>query len=78
MTVVESRVIGDPRVTGRVNMLAVETIGGQRVYAATANGGVWYSRDGGANWTSVGGFAPTPSDNIARPAQRHTCGAIAV
>src|SRR5262245_4090744 len=78
IAVLRGQAIGEPRVTGRVNMLAVETIGGQRVYAATANGGVWYSRDGGVSWTSLGGFAPTPADNIARPAQRHSCGAIAV
>ena len=34
------------RVSGRVRALAVSD-DGQRVFAGSANGGVWYSRDGG-------------------------------
>ena len=45
---------GEPRVSGRVNALAVHP-DGQRVYAASANGGVWYSRRRRRNWISVGG-----------------------
>ena len=77
LTVVHGQAIGDPRIAGRVNMLAVHS-GGQRVYAASANGGVWYTNNGGTSWTSLGGFAVTSSGEITRPAQRHTCGSIAV
>ena len=39
---------GRPRASaGRINVLAVHP-DGERVYAASANGGVWYSGDGGA------------------------------
>jgi hypothetical protein len=51
---------------------------GERVYAASANGGVWYTSDGGTSWRSLGGFAVTAAGEITRPAQRHTCGSIAV
>ena len=46
----------NPRVTGRVNDVAVEPTAGQRAYAATANGGVWYTDDGGATWKALGGW----------------------
>jgi hypothetical protein len=68
---------GNPRVSGRVNAICAHD-GGQRVYAASANGGVWYSRDGGANWVSVAGFASTATAGILRPAQRNACGALHV
>jgi hypothetical protein len=45
-----------PRVSGRVRALAVAP-DGQRAYAGTANGGVWYSDDAGASWLPVGLFA---------------------
>jgi hypothetical protein len=58
-------------------MLAVHK-DGLRVYAASANGGVWYSRNGGGLWQSLGGFAVTAAGEIVRPVQRHSCGSIAV
>jgi len=45
-----------PRVAGRVRDLAVDPTG-TRAYAATAQGGVWYSGDGGSTWTPVGGWS---------------------
>ncbi|GAA2760088.1 hypothetical protein [Actinopolymorpha rutila] len=45
-----------PRATGRVRDLAVSA-DGRRAYAATAKGGVWYTDDGGATWSPVGGWA---------------------
>ena len=68
---------GNPRVSGRVNAICVHDAG-QRMYAASANGGVWYSKDGGANWVSVAGLASTNTAGILRPAQRNACGAIHV
>jgi len=77
-TVIDGQAIGRTRVTGRVNMLAVHPAG-ERVYAASGNGGVWHSGDGGRRWKSLGGFAATPAPGtINRPAQRNACGAIAV
>lgn len=76
-TVVEGQANGDPRVAGRVRSLYVHP-DGDRLYAATANGGVWYSSDGGESWRSLGGFAATDSPDIVRPAHRHACGAILV
>lgn len=77
-TVIDGQVIGSSRVAGRVNMLAVHPEG-QRLYAASANGGVWHSADGGLHWRSLGGLAATPSPGaINRPAQRNACGSIAV
>ncbi len=68
---------GKPRVSGRVNAICVHDAG-LRMYAASANGGVWYSKDGGANWISVAGLASTNTAGILRPAQRNACGAIHV
>jgi hypothetical protein len=76
-TVLGGQAEGQPRVCGRVNAIAVHS-GGERVYVASANGGVWYSKDGGANWVSVAGLASTNTAGITRPAQRNACGAIHV
>jgi hypothetical protein len=77
VTVVRGQAEGHPRITGRIAALAVHPLG-ERVYAASANGGVWYSRDGGAHWESLGGFAPTDVAGIDRPQHRNACGAIEV
>ncbi len=65
-----------PRVTGRVVDLAVADAG-DRAYAATAKGGVWYTGDGGSTWGPVGGWA-----EVARSAggtnNAQTCGALLV
>jgi len=77
-TVIDGQVIGSTRITGRVSMLAVHP-DGERVYAASANGGVWHSSDGGRHWKSLGGFAATPAPTtVNRPAQRNACGSIVV
>jgi hypothetical protein len=78
MTVIDGQAIGNSRIAGRINMLAVHP-GGERIYAASANGGVWYSKDAGLSWKSLGGLAATPGvADINRPAQRNACGSIAV
>jgi hypothetical protein len=41
-----------PSTSGRVNGIAVAS-GGNRVYVAAANGGVWRSDDAGASWRSL-------------------------
>lgn len=68
---------GTPWVTGRVNALAVSD-DGLRVYVASANGGVWYSDNGGDRWHSLGGLASTQFAGIKRPAHRNACGAVCV
>ncbi len=68
---------GSPRISGRINALAVHPQG-ERLYAASANGGVWYSGDGGAHWRSLAGLAATATAGIVRPSHRNSCHAIAV
>ncbi len=75
--VVVSADTGSPRITGRINALAVHPQG-ERLYAASANGGVWYSGDGGASWRSLAGLAETDTAGIVRPSHRNSCHAIAV
>ncbi|MGA0611698.1 hypothetical protein [Caldimonas sp. KR1-144] len=68
---------GAPRVSGRINALAVHP-DGQRAYAASGNGGIWATVDGGATWQSVGGLAATDTAGITRPAHRNTSAALHV
>lgn len=76
-TLLHGEVSGESRITGAVNALAVHD-DGERLYAASANGGVWYSGDGAAHWRSLDRFEPTPSpQSIDRAANRFACGAIA-
>jgi hypothetical protein len=77
VTMLGGQAEGTPRVSGRINALCVHS-GGQRIYAASANGGVWYSSDGGANWASIAGLASTNTAGILRPAQRNACGSLHV
>jgi hypothetical protein len=76
-TVLSGQASGRPRVMGRIRAIAVHPLG-ERVYAAAADGGVWYSGDGGASWLGIGGFAPTPGLLVPRVAHRHSCGAVVV
>jgi hypothetical protein len=67
-----------PRVSGRVRALTVHP-DGQRAYAGTANGGLWYSDDAGASWLPVGVFATERGGATgAAGAQGLTVGALAV
>jgi len=64
-----------PATSGRVRAIAVAP-GGQRIYIAAANGGVWRSEDGGRSWLSLmDAFDLNPShyraDSLA-------CGAMAL
>ena len=78
MVVLEGQAGGRPRVAGRVTDVQVSP-DGLRAYAATANGGVWYSDDAGESWRPLGGWtttgAPPPID---RPAGVLTCGCLLV
>lgn len=71
----QGQAAGRPAVSGRVAGIAVAP-GGQRVYVAAANGGVWRSDDAGRTWQSTMedfDLQPTTaaSDSLA-------CGAIAL
>jgi hypothetical protein len=67
-----------PRITGRVRDLAVSP-DGQRVYAATANGGVWYTNDAGTSWFPLGNWLPTPgAGDSGAAATPLTCGCLLV
>jgi hypothetical protein len=48
-----------PRIAGRVRSIAVSD-DGVRVYAGTAQGGVWYSADAGRSWLPLDFYASTP------------------
>lgn len=50
---------GNPVVAGRVRDVRVSD-NGQRIYVASANGGVWYSSDTGASWTPLGAASLAP------------------
>ncbi len=69
---------GDPRISGRVRDIAVSP-DGQRAYAATALGGLWYTDTAGARWEPVGQWAMVAS--AASPpvsSNTLTCGAVHV
>jgi hypothetical protein len=62
-------------VAGRTSGIAIAP-NGMRIYAATANGGVWRSDDGGLSWRStMDGFDTDPT-NFATTSL--ACGAIAI
>jgi hypothetical protein len=68
----------DPRVAGRVRDLQISP-DGQRIYAATAIGGLWYSQNAGASWEPVGAFAATLDRTAITPASNTlACGAVHV
>jgi hypothetical protein len=62
--------------TGRVTAIAAGP-GSTRVYVGAANGGVWFSADGGATWTPLDEFA-TSSATAGLDADSQSTGAIAV
>jgi hypothetical protein len=66
---------GNPPISGRVTRIAIAP-GGNRVYVATADGGVWRSDDAGASWRStMDGFDIDPT---AFATTSSACGAIAI
>jgi len=60
--ILRGQATGSPRVAGRVRDLK-RSPDGTRIYAASANGGVWYSGDSGQSWAPLGGMATTPDRN---------------
>jgi hypothetical protein len=77
-TVIRGQATAQPRVSGRVRDVAVSP-NGLRVYAATANAGVWFSGDEGNTWSPIGGWYTTPEGPQApRGAHALTCGCLLV
>jgi hypothetical protein len=73
--VINGQAQGLPSIGGRVSGIAV-LAGGQGVYAASANGGVFRSNDGGMSWTALmDAFNVAPTDFASTSL---ACGAIAV
>lgn len=73
--VMNGQAYGEPPVGGRVVGIAVAR-GGQRVYAASANGGVFRSDDAGVSWRSLmDEFDLDPTDFASTSL---ACGAIAI
>ena len=69
---------GRPRVAGRVRDLQVAS-DGLRAYAATANGGVWFTDDAGESWRPLGGWTTTGTPPpIDRPSGVLACGCLLV
>jgi hypothetical protein len=69
---------GNPRMTGRIRDLAVSD-DGKRIYAASGQGGLWYSGDAGLSWLPLFGPAVV-SDRTTLPPSSNVsaCGAVHV
>jgi peptidoglycan hydrolase-like protein with peptidoglycan-binding domain len=69
---------GHPVVAGRVEAIAAGP-GGNRVYIGAADGGVWFSPDGGVTWEVLHDFITTPAAPVpSRVANSLAVGALAV
>src|SRR5450432_4214951 len=68
---------GTPGVSGRFTSSAVGP-GGSRVYAGSANGGVWFSGDSGATWAPLDDFSSSPDFTSGLEADSLSVGAMAV
>ena len=73
--VMDGQTVGNQPVAGRVSRLAIAP-GGAVVYAATANGGVFRSADGGTTWRSMMDRFDLDPTNFASASL--ICGAIAL
>jgi hypothetical protein len=71
---------GFPAVSGRVNALAVGSTGTNRIYAGTANGGVWLTEDGGTTWQPQDEWSKSPTSVFGTVAETDSLsvGALAV
>jgi hypothetical protein len=75
---VNGQASGDPNVAGRIRDLQVEPVNGQRVYAASAAGGVWFSPDRGETWRPLDDFATSERDKVGQVASALSCGSVHV
>jgi hypothetical protein len=75
---VNGQATGDPNVAGRIRDLQVEPVSGQRVYAASAAGGCWYSPDAGETWRPLDDFATSDRTKVGDVASALACGSVHV
>ncbi len=75
---VNGQATGDPNVAGRIRDLQVEPVSGQRVYAASAAGGCWYSPDAGETWRPLDDFAASDRTRVGDVASALACGSVHV
>jgi hypothetical protein len=69
---------GHPVVSGRIEAIAAGP-GGTRVYVGAADGGAWFSPDGGLTWEVLDDFLTTPAAPVpTRMANSLSVGALAV
>jgi photosystem II stability/assembly factor-like uncharacterized protein len=73
--VLNGQAVGLPAVGGRVPGIAIAP-GGQIIYVASANGGVFHSDDGGMSWQSLMDAFDVQPTNLASTCL--ACGAIAI
>ena len=76
-TVARGQATGRPRVSGRITAIAVGP-GGSRIYVGAANGGSWYSADGGASWTPLDDYLVSPVLTTGTAEDSRSVGALAV
>jgi hypothetical protein len=69
---------GDPNVAGRISDVQIEPTSGQRLYAAAAGGGVWFSANGGRTWSPLDDFQLSDLGDVHTIASALSCGAIGV
>jgi hypothetical protein len=69
---------GNPNVAGRIRDLIVEPVTGQRLYAASGTGGVWFSADRGGTWTPLDEFQESDRTDIGNLSAALACGAVYV
>jgi hypothetical protein len=67
----------EPVVSGRIQDLAVSA-DGQRLYAASANGGVWRSADAGRTWEPTMDREDLDPAGVGQQADTLSCGALAL
>jgi hypothetical protein len=75
---VNGQASGDPNVAGRVRDLQVHPVGGQRVYAASASGGCWFSPDAGETWRPLDDFVSSDRLSVGEIASALACGSVHV
>jgi hypothetical protein len=78
-TVMAGQATGRPQISGRIRDLAIDSNPNDRVYAATAGGGVWFSANSGASWNPIDGFVVSPNRTTVTPVgSALSCGALYV
>ena len=75
--VAHGQAFDNPRVSGRINALAIGP-GGNRAYVGAANGGIWGTVDGTNSWRPLNDYATSPGTVSTVEADSMSVGALAV